>query len=505
MKSNSRIDPPWNAIPRWVHMMLIGIGLARMPVRAQPADFCVNVRQFGATGNGRTLDTAAINKAIEAVDAAGGGTVLFPAGIYLSGSIHLRSNLVLRLGAGATIVGAPNGIGAYDRAEPNAAARYDDFGHTHWHNSLIWGENLSNVEILGPGTINGGGMTRSNKMANGDGDKILALKLCRNVILRDVTLAHGGHFAILATGVDNLTIDNLMIDTDRDGMDLDACRNVRVSNCSVNSPRDDGICLKSSYSLGFLRPTEYVTIANCCVSGYTEGTMLDGTRRGGGGTGRIKLGTESNGGFEDIAITNCVFDHCRGLALETVDGGDLEDIVVSNLLMRAVSNSPIFIRLGGRANGPNRPPPGHLSRVFISDVVVTGASTPLASIIAGIPGHEIQDVRLSNIRVETNGGGTSGQARIEPPEAISAYPEPYKMGTMPAYGFYCRHVNGLEFERIAVEFEQDDFRPAFVVEQSRHVTFDRVQARRARVNGVSVAVRESVDITAQASPGLLVK
>src|SRR5437879_3993863 len=159
----------------------------------------------------------------------------------------------------------------------------------------------------------------------GWGNKSIALKLCRNVIIRDITILHGGHFAILATGVDNLTIDNVKIDTNRDGIDIDACKNVRVSNCTVNSPFDDGICPKSSFALGYARATENVTITNCQVSGYDEGTLMDGTfkrdERAPYGTfsptGRIKFGTESTGGFKKITIQNCVFDYCRGLALES--------------------------------------------------------------------------------------------------------------------------------------------------------------------------------------------
>src|SRR5438876_5804344 len=319
-----------------------------------------DVKVFGARGDGQTLDSPAINKTIDAAAAAGGGTVFFPAGNYLSVSIHLKSNIALYLEQGATIVAANTSDDArYDPPEPNEWDKYQDFGHSHWHNSLIWGENLTNVSILGPGTIWGKGLVRSGAQSRtqqqndalntaragepktpfgypnprdavepGWGNKSISLKLCRNVIIRDITILHGGHFAILATGVDNLTIDNLKIDTNRDGIDIDACRNVRVSNCSVNSPFDDGICPKSSYALGFARATENVTITNCQVSGYDEGTFLDGTYKRdynkyslNGPTGRIKLGTESNGGFKNITISNCVFDYCRGLALETVDGG----------------------------------------------------------------------------------------------------------------------------------------------------------------------------------------
>src|SRR5262249_32199540 len=151
-------------------------------------------------------------------------------------------------------------------------------------------------------------------------------------------------------------IDNLKIDTNRDGLDIDCCQNVRVSNCTVNSPTDDGICPKSSFGLGYARATENVTITNCQVSGYDMGSLLDGTFKRTPSrytpTGRIKFGTESNGGFKNITISNCVFSYCRGLALETVDGGFLEDVTISNITMRDITNAAFFLRLGDRARGP---------------------------------------------------------------------------------------------------------------------------------------------------------
>jgi len=246
--------------------------------------------------------------------------------------------------------------------------RYQDFGHSHWHNSLIWGENLENISILGTGIINGKGLTREGdpryrKQLPGTGNKAISLKLCRNVIIRDISMLFGGHFAILATGVDNFTIDNLKIDTNRDGIDVDCCNNVRISNCTVNSPWDDAICLKSSFALGYAHTTENVTITNCQVSGFDRGTLFNGTYKRdeanlvpdkGGPTGRIKFGTESNGGFKNIAISNCNFVFCRGLALESVDGALLEDVTITNITMRDIINAPIFLRLGARMRGPEK-------------------------------------------------------------------------------------------------------------------------------------------------------
>src|SRR5262245_6247725 len=477
-----------------------------------------NVMKYGAAADGKTLDTAAINKTIDAAAAAGGGTVYFPAGNYLSVSIHLKSNIALYLDQGATIVAAETTSETkYDPPEPNQWDQYQDFGHTHWHNSLIWGENLNNVSILGPGTIWGKGLVRSGTQSRtpqqndalnaaranepktpfgypnprdavepGWGNKAISLKLCLNVIIRDITIFHGGHFAILATGVDNLTIDNLKIDTNRDGIDVDACKNVRISNCTVNSPFDDGICPKSSFALGYARATENVTITNCQVSGYDEGTMLDGTfkrefKNSNGTfspTGRIKFGTESNGGFKNITISNCVFDYSRGLALEAVDGALLEDVTISNITMRDISNSPIFLRLGARLRGPKESTKvGALRRVIISNVVVYNADPKYSSIISGIPGYTIEDVRLSNIRIYSQGGGTKEQAALDPPEREAIYPEPAMFGELPAYGFFIRHVKGLTLRDVELSYLKSDLRPAFWMNNVAGANFIQVKAQ----------------------------
>jgi polygalacturonase len=460
-----------------------------------------NVRQYGATGDGKTLDTAAINRAIEAAASQGGGLVLFPAGTYLTFSIHLRSNVHLHLEQGATILAADspkpgdatgyNG-GTYDPAEPNAPWEpYQDYGHNHWHNSLIWGEGLHDISITGSGLIHGRGLSfGGDSHPRGDypiyiaeqagvGNKAIALKNCRNVLLRDFSVLKGGHFALLATGVDNLTIDNLTVDTDRDGFDIDCCQNVRVSNCTVNSPWDDAIVPKSSYALGYARPSRNITISNCWVAGYYQlGSVLDGTFRKfpsgkhAYGTGRIKFGTESNGGFINVAISNCVFEGSMGYALETVDGAILEDFAIVNTVMRDLSCPSLFLRLGARLRGPKESTQiGTFKRVLISNLVCHNAPGSQASIVSGIPGHAIEDLKLSDIYVEHAGGGTAEQAKIDVPELVDGYPDPGHFGVTPSSGFFLRHVRNLEMSHVEVANATPEARPAFYLQDVERADF----------------------------------
>jgi polygalacturonase len=453
-------------------------------------EFSFNVRAFGAIGDGKTLDTPAINKAIEACSKAGGGTVYFPAGTYLSGSIHLKSFINLHLEAGATILGAPQKMGAYDPAEPFDGPAYQDGGHTYFHNSLIWGEDLTNVSITGQGMLNGGGLVRSaaildrisgfsnfgknnvtwnkadqstNENSLRIGNKAIALKRCRHILLRDITIFHGGHFALLATGCDDMTIDNVTIDTNRDGLDIDCCRNVMVSNCRVNSPFDDGICPKSSLALGKPIITENLTIVNCQVSGFEEGTLLDGTMKPSRvKDGRIKFGTEANGGFRNCTVANCTFRKCKGLALEEVDGGILENITINNITMMEVAEYPIYITLGTRNRGPGVTEPGKLKNVLISNVIATGIDRMSGIQITGVPQHPIEGLRLENIRLVFNGGGTRENAERVPPELGDGYPEASRLGVMPAYGIFARHVRDLELANIHLNYENDESRPPLI-------------------------------------------
>lgn len=446
-----------------------------------------NVKDFGAKGDGKNLDSKAINKAIETCTKSGGGTVEIPAGTYLCGSIHLANNINLHLKAGATILGAPQNINAYDTSEAFNAPAYQDGGHTYFHNSLIWGENLKNVSITGQGMINGGGLAREDKEITGPtgrgsiglADKAIALKLCANVLIRDIVIYHGGHFAILVTGCDLVTIDNVTIDTNRDGIDLDCCTNTMVSNCRINSPYDDALCPKSSYALNRPVVTENLVITNCEVSGFEEGTLLNGKRipvKGGWSKGRIKFGTESNGGFRNCAISNCIFRSSNGLALEEVDGGIMENISISNLTMTDIAHYPIYITLGNRNRGPQGTKTGVVRNIHISDIVASGVDSFSGIQVTGVPGSYIENISLQNIYITYLGGGTKAVADKDFPELDKGYPEPYLLGANPAYGIFARHVKDLQLFNINFNTEQPDQRPAIICNDVVGLDIDHFKA-----------------------------
>jgi hypothetical protein len=518
------------------------------------ASTILNVRDYGAVGDGKTLDTDAINRAITSAEP--GSTIRLPTGTYLSYSVRLRSHLTLLLDRGATLLAAGDpppppeemtallteegnlpgggrgdsssfyagdafgldapppsasateakdsftplpkksaerklhsladrGAPGYDPPEHNSHDKYQDYGHSHWHNSLIWGDRLENVAIIGEGIIDGRGLAWNADPERPTGNKAIAFKNCRNVRLTDVTIVRGGQYAVLASGCDGVTISGLRIDTNREGIDIDTCRSVSITDCLVNAPNDDAIALKSSFALSTIQPTEDVTIRHCHVFGFDEGTLLDGTRLttqktapdGGGVMGRIKLGTESNGGFRKIVISDCTFTHCRGLALETVDGGTMEDIAVSNLTMHDLTSAPLFIRLGHRARGPAGSPVSAVRRVSISHVEVLGAEPRFASILAGIPGHPIEGVQLSDIRITYRGGGGKTDAAAQPAEKEDAYPEPHMFGVIPAYGLYCRHVKDLRVRRMELSFEKEEKRSPVILADVHGASFEKFRAR----------------------------
>lgn len=267
-------------------------------------------------------------------------------------------------------------------------------------------------------------------------------------------------------------------------MDIDCCKNVRISNCSVNSPWDDGICPKSSFALGYARITENVTITNCFVTGmYETGGMISGTYKlltdeSAPGrrlpyNGRIKCGTESNGGFRNITISNCVFERSRGFALQSMDGAQIEDITITNITMRNASNSPFFIRLGGRMRGPGGVPIGTIRRVRISNFTSHDAMTRNGCMIQGFPGHAVEDISLSDIYCHQIGGVPAFNGF--PPEVDPKLPEPGSFPSQPAHGLFIRHAKNIETANLEFAVAAADSRPAVWMQDVQGADFFRLK------------------------------
>lgn len=461
----------------------LSIGIA-----ARAADV-FNVKDFGAKGDGVTLDSPAINAAIEEAVANGGGQVYLPAGTYLSGSIRLKSNIDLHLSPGCVIKAAPASMKAYDESESfGGFPEYQDGGHTYFHNSLIWAEEANNVSITGHGMIDGEGLTKHDTEkagivqggSIGTGDKSIALKQCRRVTLRDFTVYRGGHFAVIMTGCDLSTIDNLTIDTNRDGIDIDCCKYMTVTNCRVNTPSDDAIVLKSSYALKKPVLCEHIAVTNCNVTGYECGTLLDGTyvpAKVGWVCGRFKLGTESNGGYRNISLSNCTFMYSSGLAFEEVDQGVMENIVVTNITMSHVHHYPIYITTGCRNRGPKEVTrPSSARDIQISNVVADDCDSLCSIIVTGLPEEPVRNVWLSNIRLQFRGGGARELVNKDYREQSTHYPEPKFAGHTPAYGLYARHVVGLHADDLTFTYADPEYRPAVVLDDVKDSSLRNIDA-----------------------------
>ncbi len=397
------------------------------------------VRDFGAKGDGDTKDTAAVQKAIDAAASGGGGTVYFAPGTYLCGSLHLGSGVTLSIDAGATIKGSPDNAD-YDPYEKLDFKNAADVETSFFHTALIWGEDVERIAIVGQGTID------SNRTRR-HGPKTIALKRCRFVEIRDVRLLNSPNYNISMLGTDFVNIDGVTIlNGYADGIDPDSCRNVRISNCHIES-RDDAIVPKASFSLGERRACENITVTNCYLA--TE-------------CNAFKLGTESGGDFKRIAVTNCVMSGLSkadpasgGICVESVDGSNIDGIVVSNATMIDV-RAPIFIRLGNRGRDMATPVAGSLKNVVISNVVATDASDTCS--ITGIPDRPVEGVTISNVRITWKGGCMYRPTEEAVPEAINGYPDPDMFGAMPAYGFYCRHVNGLRLSNFDLSLNEGYWR-----------------------------------------------
>ena len=434
----------------------------------------IDVTRFGALGDGVAMETKAFQKAIDTCHENGGGVVRVPAGDFQIGTIKLKSNVTLSLDHGARLLGSTN-MADY----PSEGLDDPREGGPH---CLIYANGATNVSIEGLGVIDGRGTAenfprlRSGGKNRGLRPRLLRMVNCDGVTFSGLTWKRPAFWGLHLIDCKNIHINAVTIrfrnnNYNNDGLDLDGCEDVLIENCDIDSG-DDAICLKSSKN-----PCRNILVRRCRVSSNTAA---------------LKLGTSSRGGFIDVNVTNCYFYNSPmgAIKLQLVDGGHLEDVAISRIVMEQVG-CPIFIRLGDRGStfsksDTAKPPVGTLKSIHISDVVAEvsiedreqAASAPYKNIkpedsptitdkekskagpimITGIPGHYVENVTLQNVKISFPGHGTSKDGRRTVPEDIDRYPEQFFFGVLPSWGAYIRHAKNIEFDNVTLEVRATDER-----------------------------------------------
>lgn len=437
----------------------------------------IDVKDMGAVADGKTVNTTIIQQAIDQAHKAGGGTVLIPAGEFITGSLVLKSNVDLHLAKGATLKGSPD-LGDY----PARPIVYPSYTDNYVDKALIYAAEAENISITGQGTIDGNGTAPAfiavdNNHTSKTRPYIIRFVKCRNVLVDGVYLRDSPMWVQHYLACEKVRLTNLRvfshINVNNDGLDLDGCRDVVINNCIFDSG-DDAITLKSTGPA----LCEDVVITNCIASSLCN---------------PIKFGTETTGGFRNITISNIAIRPSEadtiiygslvghaGIALEVVDGAIMEHINISNITMRNIY-TPLFIRLGNRARphteGAGTPSVGTLRNISISNITAYTESL-LPSSITGIPGHNVENIKLSNIRITAKGGGTHKQAEREVPENEAKYPEANMFGpTLPASLLYVRHVDNISMHNCGFTILEEDARPQMWFEDvdGLHINFIHIK------------------------------
>lgn len=467
-------------------LMAVGSPLLAAPDIKNGRKFQIfSILDFGAIGDGKSLNTTFINNAINACASAGGGMVYMPPGVYLSGTAILKSNVTLYLEAGATLLGSTNLADYSARSGPSADA---DANQKH----LVFARDAENVGLAGLGKIDGQGpayWASSGRIPPPPEDAwrdviaydwkhlprpspMLEFYNCKNLRIEDVRIENSPGWTLRPIHCDGvfisgITIKNPVYGPNTDGIDPTCCQNVFIYDCLIDTG-DDAICLKSENPYGEpLRVSKNITITNCVLSGCCNG---------------LKFGTVTYGGYENIVFTNSVIFNddvplnsriIAGIAVEMVDGGWIDGVLISNIRMQRV-RTPIFIRRGNRKPRPDGTP-GTLRSVMIENV--HASDSILTSSVTGISGFDVEDVTLSNIRIDSQENGKSKWVGRKIPETESVYPEARQFGRLPSYGFYCRHVTGLRLRNIEFTCGKEEERPAIICNDVKNLDVDGLRSQ----------------------------
>ena len=455
--------------PGWLRALLIalvavaGIAVtttapagASTGTAAQPRPV-FNVRDYGAAGDGTSNDTPAVNTAIAAANAAGGGVVEFPAGTYLAGgSIHLMSNVTIQLDHGSTITAAASG---FDPPEANPYDQYQDYGHSHFHDSVIWGENLTNVAFTGSGTITGAGHLITGTPDTGQADKLLTLVNVNGLTISGITLVDGGHITLLTQHCTHVVSNHLTISTasDRDGWNVVDTTDAVITNINVSS-NDDALVFKGDYALGQTYNSGNVVVdhahlsAKCC-----NGLMF---------------GSETCGNFTNYSFSNIVVTEAgkSGLGMVSEDGAHISNVTYNHVVM-SNTQSPIMEKIGTRLRCGGSPAVGSISGIHYNDVTGTSAGA-FSPTLWGQPGHPITGITFNDVHLTLPGGSGPTDPNAVPTD--NGDYNPNSLSTRPAYGFYLHNVDGITFSDASLQLAANDQRPAFIANSGRDITLDHV-------------------------------
>ncbi len=462
------------AIPN-IQMIRLGILLLIMLTGSRAIAQTYDITRFGAQGNDQTDCTAAIQAAIDSASRTG-GRVVFPTGIFLSSTVYLKSNITVELTQNAVWKGIPDPA-AYPDQTPSHPSRLDIYSRK----AMIYADGVENVVLEGTGTFYPQGEHPIFQDSTADSPMRpygIWMVGCRNVIVRDWFMTQSAYWMQRYLHCQRLRLSGLRVynhaNLNNDGIDIDGCQDVIVSDCDVDSS-DDALCFKSEGGWD----TRDVVVNNCLLSSHATA---------------FKLGTGSVGGFQRMTISNLVIKQSRapeirhplqvpgglaGIDIMTVDGGVVEDILIQNVVMDSVE-TPLFIRLGGRLGTPTpdtpKKSPGQINNVRIQQVTARHARQ-VSSHITGIPGHPVGSVTLSDILIEVQGGGTAADTSLIVPENINYYPYNRIFGVnLPSYGLYARHIRDLTLENVVFRVLGEEVRPAIVADEVHQLTLQEVAA-----------------------------
>jgi polygalacturonase len=450
-----------------------------------------NVKDFGAIGDGNALDTEAIQKAVDECEKLNGGTVLFPAGEYVTGTIYLKDNVTLDIPAGTKILGSID-IKDYPVNNPDI-----EFYSSHRiHFSLFYAEGKKGITLKGKGTIDGRGSNFSDKSELHPKHYrarpyILWFVKCFDITVKDLFLTSSGYWMQHYLASEKILIDGIQVfnhcNKNNDMMDIDGCKNVRILNC-IGDSDDDGITIKSTSNY----PSENIVVTNCIISSHCNA---------------IKCGTESSGGFKNITISNCVVKPSEvsdkviygrpagnsGITLVAVDGGTLDGVLIDNIRISG-PRVPIFLRRGNRARPYKKEqgdiPVSGFRNVQISNITASGASN-LGCMLAGIPDYPIENIKLTNITITFSGGGTHEDATKVLPEDETKYPDIGQFGIMNAYGFQVRHARNMTMKNISLRFENEDKRAPLILDDVDNFTISEMDAMVSPESESFIKIRNS--------------